>query len=147
MDNIITITNKIEEIPNLDFKGYVWLDNSSEPILDKHPANIDMKDSFIVEAYLYAKNENISVSIKHLDGTDYISIFDLNKVDPSDYDSQYYIANDQISNINQDYKYLKYIRYWKSETDSNCANMSVKNLKWHAFAGFSMENNNEKTTK
>ncbi|HPM01047.1 MAG TPA: TIGR04423 family type III CRISPR-associated protein [Candidatus Cloacimonadota bacterium] len=136
MNSIVTTTQHLNDIPKLKYQGYVWLDNSEKPVLDEFSMDILKDRGFIVEAYLYNAEKQISVSIKHIDGSDYITIFDLNQINQEYIFNKKYIANREISKQDPAYKYLKFIEYWLPEQDVLCSNMKVKKLKWIAFTGF-----------
>jgi CRISPR type III-associated protein (TIGR04423 family) len=96
------------------------------------------KEPFIVEGNLYSEENNISVSIKHIDGEYWISKIDLNEIDKDDESivEHRYRANNKLKSIG---KYLLFYEYWHPEKDKQCLDMEVLKPNWIAFAGFTNE--------
>ena len=130
------IINKLSEIPNLVFLGYIWMSDKSEPTIlnnETHDfSNVD-ENPFIIEANLFAEKENISVNIKHIDGKYYISIIELNDLpENAEITEKVYLANPALSKT----KKLVFKECWQEVEDELCENMKVLKPTWTAFTGF-----------
>jgi len=130
------IINKLSEIPDLKFTGYIWYSNNAKPkILENEKANFSNfdKNQFIIEANLFAENENISINIKHIDGKYYISIIELNNIpENAEIIEKVYLANPTVSKTEK----LIFKQCWQEFVDENCENMKVLKPTWTAFTGF-----------
>ncbi len=108
---------EIKDIPALEYEGYLWYshkelpefidDNKSfhEGMLDRHP--------FIVEGALYDKEENISVTIRNIDGDYIIHQFDLMELENKNYhkiEHIWFVAKDQT-------RKALMVEVWKLEED------------------------------
>ena len=132
----MTILHELSEIPNLEFTGYIWMSDKSEPKILKNQkedfSNIS-KNPFIVEANLFAETEKISVNIKHIDGKYYISIIELNNIpENAEIIEKIYLANPAVSKTEK----LIFKQCWQEFVDENCENMKVLKPTWTAFTGF-----------
>ena len=129
--------NSLEEIPNLNYEGYLWMSNGDTPIEDlvsiREKLNDKNLNPFIVEGLLFCKATNTSIMIRHT-GKYNISKFDLEKIEVS-YEltaEKSYFSNNKISAG----KKLKFRQLWENEKDENCASMEVLTLKATVFTGF-----------
>jgi CRISPR type III-associated protein (TIGR04423 family) len=125
----------IEEIPDYEFQGYYWYSNQREPeyfLSKKIDLSIFSKLPFVIEANFFAKNENVSIQVKNIDGNYYISLINLNLIsDPNLCDKQEYIAHDL-----GDVKKYKMIEAWEEKADDLLEGMNTLVPSWTAFAGF-----------
>ena len=78
------------EIKDIDFglcyEGYLWMSNENKPrvfspaaVLSRTP--LETQNPFVVEGYLYNKEQGVSISIKSLDGDLCIHRFDVQESD------------------------------------------------------------------
>ncbi|KPA16355.1 hypothetical protein MHK_003413 [Candidatus Magnetomorum sp. HK-1] len=147
-----TLSN-LNEIPKLKYQGYIWISDKDKPII-RNNQDFDFSEisenPFIVESYLYARNECISIGIKHIDGQYYISKIDLtgldlNNIPKSEFTSHSYLCDPSInkkddeSNNKQheEFKYINFIEFWEKEIDEHCEYLPVLKPAWIAFIGFS----------
>lgn len=139
----------IEEIKALKYQGYYWYSDKSSPTtLDKALFKADLispDGTFIVEAHLYNQEEELSYSIKYIDGEHWIAEINLKGITQlKDYiDRKEYFTHDIE-------KYKKYImieawieaplypNYIKCQTDEKQQIPNIQTLvpAWSAFAGF-----------
>ena len=137
--------NSLNDIQKLQYIGYIWISDQSEPKLVNNEAfdfSVIKTNTFIIEANLFAENESIGVLIKHIDGNHFILEVDLSKaVDIPEYQfSDYeYIANPALNNT----KKLKFKQYWNEEEDPLCEKLPVLKPAWRAFVGFGKEEQND----
>ena len=146
MDNI-TKLNNLEEIPK-DYKyiGYLWYSDKEEPVIfENKKFSYKEDDNFIIEGYLYSEDQNISISIKFIDGKYYITKIDLSSYDfnsdSENFSKHTYLTDAAIVNKNKEFKYINFVQYWKTQKDKLCANMEVLKPNWIAFVGFSKTRN------
>ena len=142
MDNIFI---KIEDT----FEGYLWYSNQVAPyvfengksfIEDKECSEIkrefylvDGQNPFIIEGKLYDKANNISYSIKYVDGK---YIYKEYKVLPFDFSNTETVDNKIFLSNRMNGRYLMVLRYWKEEPDSLCEGMNVLTIEKNVFVGF-----------
>ena len=145
--NNITIISKLADIPDFQFTGYIWESDQTKPILLNNQtfdfSNVKL-NPFIIEAYLYAKAQNQSIAIKHIDGQYLITNIDLSEIDlnniPKDsFIKHFYLCDPAVEKQNNEFKYMKFLEYFNHEIDELCANLKVLKPAWAAFIGFSKE--------
>lgn len=75
--------NKIDKS---NYVGYYWFSDKEKPELENFETLEENKIPFVIEGYLYNKDNKISIAIKNLNGKYVITKFDLsNYMDNSDY--------------------------------------------------------------
>ncbi len=142
MESIKTYKD-LQEIPDLEFEGYVWKSDTRSPKVlrkEKFDFNIISDNPFIQEALLFCEDEEKSIMIRHT-GNYQITEFDLkNLPDSAELNSKTYFSH-RIEGI----KKLNFKQLWLPEPDENCAKneddpndkgMEVLTLKAHIFTGF-----------
>lgn len=129
---------EIEEISALNYEGYLWYSDQKQPeyidndnlfqmeMLKKHP--------FVVEGALYSANENISITIRNLDGEYLIHQFDLKELDTENYrkiEHKWLVAKDQA-------RKARMVEVWQLEEDKHelCAKMPSYRPAFWIFNGF-----------
>lgn len=127
---------KISEIPtNILFEGYYWYANDKSPKIISTPALIQQswfsQTPFVVEANFYAKSEQISIQVRHWDGTYHIAQIDLANLDGITFDKVSYIGHD-LGGRN-----FEMIEAWEPRPDELIEGMEALVPAWTAFAGFS----------
>jgi len=130
---------KINEIKSRKYEGYVWLSNADKPIvLPKEEfdfSTIKENDNpFIVEALLYCKEENVSVTIRHT-GKYHINEFDLNNLQEGAVLEKVQYLPHRLDNIEK----VNFKQLWLPEKDENCLNMEVLKMKALIFTGFELK--------
>ncbi|GAB4407722.1 MAG: hypothetical protein OHK0039_10300 [Bacteroidia bacterium] len=125
----------IQDIPaDVNFEGYYWYSNSPKPeIITDEPIHPDWFTElpFVVEANFYARGQQLSVQVRHVDGQYQVALIDLGLADKSlTGEPKTYLGHDL------DGRHLKVVEAWKSEVDPFCEGMEVLVPAWTAFAGF-----------
>ena len=158
MENRLKTLSSLSDIPSdIEYSGYVWISNDPKPIViidNTYDFSKKFDKAYIIEAYLYSKEKNLSISVKHLDGKDLISQIDLNGLDISkeneNISKHRYIADAAITNKykeitdeNKKVIYLDFIQYWDYEEDELCENLKVLKPTWVAFVGFETKGGND----
>lgn len=123
------------DIPDYKFEGYYWYSDQASPvvIIDERVEQKIFTDlPFIVEANFYARKENTSISVKHIDGKYLIFKFDLNDLETNKHSVVKYIGHDLQS---KDYLMVE---SWKEVEDELQLLEGMKTLTpgWSAFMGF-----------
>lgn len=128
--------NKIDinEIPDLNYEGYLWYSDKSKPeiINSEKPFEKSMLKvlPFVIESNLWAEKEKISISIKNIDGEYQIFKYHLNDVNIKT-NSQTYLAHDLGEVIE-----FTLFQHWTEEEDPLCEGMKTLVPSWTAFTGF-----------
>ena len=131
--------NAIADIPDYEYTGYSWISNNKEPqfILNKSdllPYQNKEKPSvpFILEAYLYCKNEDISISVRHVSGCYLIYQFMLKKLgeNKDNVVEKNYIAHKNLGEM------LCFKEIWLPEEDKFCEGMEILKKQIVVFTGF-----------
>lgn len=131
----------ISQIPvNLNYEGYTWWSNSQKPIvyianetLPNWPVNTD--NPFIVEGNLFDKINQLSYSIKYIDGDYLVMRFDLNELKDSDFILKSYLPNRFPNEIQS----LCFKEFWKAMPDEFCNDMQVLKPAETVFVGFNFK--------
>lgn len=121
-------------------QGYLWWSDQQKPEVfqnEKFERSFDEnKNPFVVEGQLYDVDNNMSYSIKYVDGKYLIQQFDVkNDVKDgnptnADNDIKTYLSNRMGG------RWLKFLRYWEPKKDENCKGMNVLTLTKNVFIGF-----------
>lgn len=131
--NTIKSYNNIENIPSLEYEGYVWMSDKENPIVLKNEF-IDFSsygvNPFIIEALLYNKEKSISIHVQHT-GDYKIYEYHLDEIK-----SEYSIEKSYLAHRIDGVKKLKFRQLWNSEPDELCEGMDVLTLKSFVFCGF-----------
>lgn len=134
--------NNLDDIPKLKYEGYIWKSDQSKPIVIKNElydfSSLE-ETPFIIEGYLYCKDEKIAISIKQIDGEYYISKIDLNEIGNENIIKYRYLCDPAVSNQVAAFKYIEFIEFWQDKEDKLCEDMEVLQPTWIAFTGFSKE--------
>ena len=139
---MFTKIESLSKIPQLQYEGYIWASDSSEPIVYSNEIIdftmfIQKANPFIQEGYMFAKNEKKSISIKHFDGIGYvIAEFDVTPLNNDNSTELNYIADPAIVRAKNNIKKLKFKRYWKAVKDELCEDMEVFKPSHAVFLGF-----------
>lgn len=117
-------------------QGYLWWSDQQKPEVfqnEKFERSFDEnKNPFVVEGQLYDVDNNMSYSIKFVDGKYLIKSFDVTEDDFSnpDFETKEYLSNRMGG------RWLKFLRYWEETKDENCKGMKVLTLTKNVFIGF-----------
>lgn len=135
---------KITEIPQGKYQGYLWYSDTSEPEVVNGPmASINLEKvspRFIVEGYLYDEANQKSYSIKMVDGKYHVYCSEVpQEKEGADYKVEKitYLPNRMPSKGGLIFK-----RIWRPKVDVLCEGMSVWVPQEELFVGF--KNLNEK---
>lgn len=141
------MSNTSNNIERGNYEGYLWFSDADAPVvLDGEELAVDFdqvltiegkdydlpsKKVFIVEAQLFDKDNNISYSVKYVDGQHLVKRFEVN---PLDY-------NREETDLKQYYgngmkKWLQFLQYWGLQQDSFCCDMETWVPKGLVFVGF-----------
>jgi CRISPR type III-associated protein (TIGR04423 family) len=127
---------QINDIKTRKYEGYIWLSDAETPKVlhdeeysfSKHG---ELDNPFIVEALLYAKDENVSITIKHT-GKYHIHEFDLkNLIEGAEIHNVGYLPH-RLSGVSK----VNFRQIWLPEADENCHNWPVLKMKALVFTGF-----------
>ncbi|MBC6995247.1 TIGR04423 family type III CRISPR-associated protein [Neolewinella lacunae] len=124
----------LDQIPTGNqYEGYLWYSDKDKPAVfqpgkdftdDFSPTTIP----FIVEGWLYDRENQKSYAIRYLDGQYLRTEYDLAATEEAPIEYQ---AHDL-----QPITHFKVVEHWSPEEDENCAEMEVLRHAWTAFAGF-----------
>lgn len=136
MTDYVTPYTMLTDIPGRKYEGYIWESDKEYPqVLQNEEFQFgERSDSnpFIVEALLYCKQEEVSISVRHT-GRYHIREFNLKNL-PEGHelvDKKYYQHRLNIGD-----KKVCFQQLWLPEPDPNCEGMEVLQLKAHIFTGF-----------
>lgn len=108
------------KIEKRKYSGYVWMSDSNKPIvLHNEEYSLEIADDanpFVIEAQLYSSKDNVSVSVKYVDGKyivkEYENVSPESKSDTITFKE--YVANPRIGN-----DALLFLQYWEEKEDDN----------------------------
>lgn len=128
--------NTISEIPERNYQGYVWLSDQEKPFIlpgDTFDFSTvkENENPFIIEALLYAKDENISVSVKHT-GKHHIHEIDLKDLPKGAELREIQYLPHRLDRVEK----LNFKQLWFPEPDESCEGMEVLKMKALIFTGF-----------
>lgn len=124
----ISITDK--------FQGYLWWSNAKDPeVINGTPQVLELNDAnnpFIVEGQLYDTANEVSYSIKYVDGIHLWKEYKLSEGELGE--EKNYIPN-RMPNIEK----LTFKQYWRAELDPLCEGMEVLQPAEFVFVGFKVK--------
>lgn len=128
------VYNDISKIPNLLYVGYIWGSDQQKPKVLINEAFQYPSDSslYIVEALLFSKEDNISITIRHT-GQQQISQYNLNELPQG---SKRYQVNYLPHRLSDKIKKVKFQQIWIPEEDAYSQNWEVLKMKALIFTGF-----------
>lgn len=130
-------TEKINNIPAGSYEGYYWLSNADKPVVIDGYFNglrLNSDDNpFVIEAQLFDRENNVSFSVKYVDGKYYAYCYKLN--DATD-DKEEVKVQKYCSNQMDDHQWLYFLQYWRTESDKLCDGMDVLQPAEMVFVGF-----------
>ncbi len=107
----------------------MWLGDEENTL-----ALTDGENPFVVEAQLYCKDENVSVSIKNVDGKYIVKRYNLTELDKEQdiaCNPQDYLPN-RMENVEK----IQLVQYWRAEPDELCENIKSLQPAELVFKGF-----------
>lgn len=115
------------------YEGYIWYSDSAVPVvLDKKEFELEIADCanpFVVEGQLFDCTDNLSYSIRYVDGRHICIKYDLDTLKGEK-------SIEIFSSNRMEGRGLKFITYWKDEPDPLCEGMSVLQPREVVFVGF-----------
>jgi len=131
----------------LEYDGYLWLSDSSHPIVLKkqklspeHLSGIFPESPqipFIVEGYLFADTkEKRSVVVKSIDGITRVYQVNLNEFAEESFTSETFFVDQARF---QDIPGIKAVQYWESKPDILQPEYHTQTPTWVAFCGFASQ--------
>jgi len=131
----ITIYTNLNDIPSVSYEGYVWMSDETEPKVlmgESFDFSKITTNPFVVEALLFDNTTNSSIHITH-DGSYFITVYDLNKLNTEDtkFEPKEYLPH-RLKGVEK----VCFKQLWKEEKDENCLNFPVLTLKATVFCGF-----------
>lgn len=129
---------RITEIPQGNYQGYLWYSDASEPDVVNGPiASINLKKvspRFIVEGYLYDEINHKSYSVKMIDGEYRASCCQIpQKGKNADFEVE---DITYLPNRVPDVGHLAFQRIWRPKDDVLCEGMPVLVPQEELFVGF-----------
>jgi CRISPR type III-associated protein (TIGR04423 family) len=132
----------LSEIPALQYTGWVWMSDSSEP--NQVCGSLDDLETyefkngkepvpFIVEARLFAETEKTSIAVKAVDGGYHIGMIDWTHEGNGETTVQSFLAVPVIG------KKIRMKTAWIPEPDNLCEGFPVLQPAWSGFIGFEEE--------
>lgn len=125
----------LNEIPQIDYIGYLWFDDSDTPESVNGPYDFSKITThpFIIEGNLKAKDASISISIRFLEGEYIVVMVDWDEVEVSDGE---FIDHEYIAHGFGKNKTVCFTEAWLPEADPLCDDMESLRPAWIAFNGF-----------
>ena len=146
MTIIVKKNQSLTDIKNIlegnSVEGYVWFSDKSEPYLNENINNSfdTMADPrFIVEAHFIV--ENISHSIRFVDGGHLVAKFNLDEIKKEKCEIKKY-----LSHRIKDHSKIYFYELWLPEKDAMCCDMEVLKFNGLVFAGFGNDSNNTQSS-
>lgn len=127
--------DRINELPDLSYEGYVWMSNKTEPwkIESKSEIPVGTQNPFIVEGYLKSTDGTVSISLVSMNGELKIHQFDLKQIEALPVDRK---TNHSYLTHRYDGSKIRFITVWFPEKDKLCEDMNVLQPKMRVFNGF-----------
>ena len=135
--------NNLSAIKNRKYSGYIWMSDEKEPKIlndEEFVFSTIGTNPFIIEALLYCKEENVSLTIRHT-GKYHIHEIQLNKYTNENLVDIAYLPHrlkDEKKAI--DVKKVCFKQLWTPENDANCEGWPVLKMKALVFTGFELKN-------
>lgn len=139
MNKYCKIIDKIDELPEVIYEGYIWMSDKTEPrkIISKSQLQVEEKNPFIVEGFLISEDRNISISLSSMNGMLKIYQFDLNLINALPENQK--TENSYLTHRFEDAK-ISFITVWLPEKDNLCQDMEVLRPRMRVFNGFEFKN-------
>lgn len=118
---------------DLTYEGYIWYSNKTCPEKKtKFYRSLFTDLPFIIEGNLYSRENEISISIKNIDGQYLVKQWDLKDLPKDQITKQTFIAH----NLDGENK-IEMIQFWEESAEDNLLE-GMKTLipSWRAFVGF-----------
>lgn len=131
----------LKDIPVKEYDGYYWDSDSQAPVRVRAGSLPDQfltggtnpTNHFILEAHFYCKEDNTSVSIRHVPGSYLIHKYNLSMLDPSALTKREMLAHKALDGK------LIFKEVWLPVADEQCAGLEVLTRQALVFCGFDQE--------
>jgi CRISPR type III-associated protein (TIGR04423 family) len=130
---------KVDELPNLSYDGYIWMSDEAKPrkIKSKLEIPTGTQNPFIVEGFLKSEDEKISISLAAMNGELKIYQFNLQEINALPVEQK---TENSFLTHRYDEAKIKFITVWLPEKDKLCEDMQVLQPKMRVFNGFELKN-------
>lgn len=134
VEEIKDISNSV---PDHDYSGYLWFSDSSRAEIINGRLDLDCSETFpfIIEGNLWAEAEEISVSIRFVDGMFLVAIVNLKEA-KKEKDHLELVFHEYQSHGFSGNPTLKFMEAWIAEDDPLCEGLPTLMPAWVAFTGF-----------
>ena len=115
------------------YEGYIWYSDSAIPeVVDNTEFELDIPDTanpFVVEGQLFDRDRNLSYSIRYVDGRHKCVEYNLNTLEGE-------VTVDVFCSNRMENRKLRFVKYWRAESDPLCEGMDVLQPCEVVFVGF-----------
>ena len=141
MANEIEVIKTLSDIPNLNYIGYIWPSDKSEPIINDKHFDLDLlmkyhekQNPFIAEGNLYAESDKVSISIRHIDSGYIITKVDFAEISANE---TMEVSDQKYLHVNKhDSSKVLLKQVWSEQNDDNTIDFKVLKPLIKAFVGF-----------
>lgn len=136
-------------IDKAKYEGYLWLSDRQTPEVYDGTRELDFtfddtQNPFVVEGYLWDANRNVSYMVKFADGKYYVCRTEVTGDELRSISDTQAGAHGDVATTVKEYvthripiaRKLRFLQYWKAETDPMCCGMKVLQPWKRVFTGF-----------
>lgn len=126
---------RVDNIKHGNYEGYLWYSDAIEPELfnnNKYP-DLEIRNPFIIEGFLFDKNQGLSYSIKFTDGQYIVNEYHPREDDENNPDVE---IKEFYTHRIKGHKKIKFLQYWRAEKDEFCMDKDVLQPQEMVFVGF-----------
>jgi len=123
----------IDEIPENNYHGYLWMSDKNTPLIIDGTIPYDQlrkNNPFIVEGNLISTDRTISITIRNAGNVNIIKLFDIKKLNEVSFTENIYVVHRL-----DDYKHVCFNQYWLPEADPLCEGFEVLKPAFQVFMG------------
>lgn len=127
---------KITEIPEAKYQGYIWYSDSDHPETFNGDEELDPNENpFIIEGNLWDEATSTSISIRYIDGKYYIhrTVLTPEEVNGK---TDHSTVKTFVAHRIDGYTYLRFVQLWETREDPMCEGMEVLEPSKLVFIGF-----------
>ena len=138
MNTFCKTIDKIEDLPDSKYDGYIWMSDEQTPrkIESKSEIPTVVKNPFIVEGFLKNEEGTISICLAAMNGELKIYQFDLQQIAALPDDQK---TESSYLTHRYDEAKIKFVTIWFPEKDKLCENMEVLQPQMRIFNGFELK--------
>ncbi len=139
MNTYCKTIDKIEELPDNNYIGYVWMSDEQAPrkIISKSEIPTGTQNPFIVEGFLKSDDSKVSIGLAAMNGELKIFQYDLQAINALPAEQK---TESSYLTHRYDGAKIKFITVWFPEMDKLCEGMNVLQPKMRVFNGFELKN-------